>query len=536
MKKTCPLTGEEFVISEEETNFLKKMNLKLPIYSPKTRSAMRLAFRNERNLYMRKCDSSGERILSVYNEDQPFPVYKYEYWIGDEWTPPSLDYDPGRDFFEQYDELQKQVPRVNLFAIYNENCDYVNAAEKNKNCYMHIISDRSEDCYYTYNLYASKDCVDSAYLFDSELCYECTDGRKLYHCVMCFLCDNSSNLFFCFDMRGCSDCFFSYGLRNQKYCIFNKQYSKEEYEEKMKDIKLTSFAQFAALKKRFVDEIVSGKPYVRMINVQNSDGNFLQNCRNCHKCYDVEEAEDCYYLRIGANGLKDVYDTHSVVDGSELIYNCVSVTESYNCHNIIGSWTTKNNFYSQFLQGCEDCIGCVSLRRKKNCILNKQYSKEEYEKIKADIIAKLGEHYGSPLPISMAPFTYQDSAFRDHDSMTREEVEKIGWVYGEQVEVPAGDYKSVDEIPDDISSLSTNELNEVYMCPVSKKPFKIIPQEIKLLQRIGAPLPRKHHDVRFEERVRFRKKRTNEPRTPSHLAKLSQKKISGCQKKSCSQQ
>ena len=505
MQKICPLSGEAFEISDEEAAFLKKMNLQLPLYSPRVRSAMRLALRNERNLYMRKCDFSGERIFSIYHENQPFPVYKYEYWISDDWTPPSLDYDPGKDFFEQYDKLQKMTPHVSLFAPYNENCDYVNAAEKNKNCYMHILSDRCEDCYYTHGIFACKDCIDCAYIFDSELCYECTDGRKLYRCIMCFLCDNSSNLAFCFDMRGCSDCFFCHGLRNQKYCIFNKQYSKEEYEKKMAEMKLSSYAQFEALRKKFIDEIVAGRSYARMINVEHSDGNFLQNCKNCHQCFDVENAEDCYYFRIGANGVKDIYDCHAIVDGTELMYNCVSSTESYNCHNVIGAWTTKNSFYSQFLQGCEDCIGCVSLRRRKNCILNKEYPKEEYEKIKADIIAKLGEYYGSPPPFSMAPFSYQDSTFKDYESMTKDEVEKIGWVYGEQAELPVGDYRSGDEIPDDSRSLTSNELKEAYMCPVSGKPFKIIPQEIKLLKKIGVPLPRKHHEVRFQDRVNFRK-------------------------------
>jgi len=255
-QKICPLSGEIFEISDQEIQLFKKMGLKDPIYVPKIRNAMRMAFRNERNLYIRKCDFSGERIISMYNESHRFPVYKYDYWLSDKRNPPCLDYNPKKDFFEQYGELQKLTPHANLFAPYNENCAYVSAAEKNKNCYMIYVTDRCEDCYYLHTSFNCRDCIDSAYLIDSELCYECTDCRNLYHCRMCFLCDNSSNLSFCFDMRGCSDCFMCYGLRNQKYCIQNQPFAKEEYEKKIKDIDFRSYIIFSDLKEKFIKEIV----------------------------------------------------------------------------------------------------------------------------------------------------------------------------------------------------------------------------------------------------------------------------------------
>jgi hypothetical protein len=501
----CRLTNQSFEISGMEKELFKKMGINPPQFTPKVRMAMRLAFRNERNLYLRKCDATGERILSIYSEDQPFPVYKYDYWISDEWTPPSLDYDFSRPFFEQYKELSEIAPRVALFAPYNENCDYCNAAEKNKNCFMHMVSDRSEDCYYTHGIFNCKDCIDSAYLFDSELCFGCMDCRKCYHCRACFLTDNCSNCSFCFDMRGCSDCFMCYGLRNQKHRILNKQYSKEEYEKKMDEINFGSFSVFSALREKFVKEIVIGKPYVRMINTENSDGNFLINTKNCHECFDVEDAEDCMYYRIGANGCKDVIDSHAIVDGSQLIYGNVSTTESYNCHNVIGCWTTKDSCYSEFIQGCANCVGCISLRYKKNCVLNKQYTEDEYKKIRAHIIKELGDYYGNPFPFELAPFSYQESAFKDYSSLAKKEVELIGWRYGEEKKPEAGYYESVSKLPDDINGLKDNEIDIIFLCEKSKKPIKIIPQEIRLLKKIQAPLPRNHHEVRHQERIGFRK-------------------------------
>jgi len=298
----------------------------------------------------------------------------------------------------------------------------------------------------------------------------------------------------------------SYGLRNKKYQINNKEYTQEEYRKKMAEINMGSYSVFHSLKNKFIEEIVKKQNYIRMINTENSDGNFLINCKNCHNCYDVEDGEDCMNLRIGSNHLKDVIDSHAIVDGSELIYSNVSTTESYNCHNVIGCWTTRDSCYGEFLQGCQDCIGCISLRYKKNCIFNKQYSKEEFDDLKKQIIDQLGDYYGLPFPFKCAPFTYLDSTFRDYDHMTKAAVEKIGWVYGEEEKLSDnGTYELVGSIVDSIADLSGDELNKAFLCPKSQKPFKIIPQEIRLLQKIEAPLPRSHHEVRFKERIQFRK-------------------------------
>ncbi len=486
---------------------MEKMKLPLPILSPKMREIMRLSMRNERNLYMRKCSATGERILSVYDENAPFPVYKYDYWISDEWDVPQLDYDFNRSFFEQYAELKKLTPRVALFAPYNENCNFVNAAEKNRNCYMHILSDRSEDCYYTYNIFASRDCVDCAYIHECELCYECTDCRNCYHCRNCFLSDNCSDCSFCFEMIGCRDCFMCNGLRNQQYCFENKQLSKEEYQQKMSAINLGSFKQFTEFRQKFEAEILKDAKYIRMINTENCDGNFLINTKNCHKCYDVEGSEDCFYVRIGANGLKDVQHSHAIVDGSELCYGNVSTTESYFCHNSIGCWISKDSAYCEFIHGCQDCLGCISLRQKKHCILNKQYSPEEYQKIKNHIIEELGEYWGSPFPVNLATFSYLDSAYRDYYSLTREEIDYVGWFYGEEKAQPQNlQLISPEKLPDDVKDAKDEDISKAFDCESSKKAFKIIPQELKILKKIGAPLPHQHYEARLMARLKFRKK------------------------------
>jgi len=46
-------------------------------------------------------------------------------------------------------------------------------------------------------------------------CTDCTDCNYCHHCEDCFMCT---------------------WLHNKRYCILNKQYTKEEYEAKMQEI------------------------------------------------------------------------------------------------------------------------------------------------------------------------------------------------------------------------------------------------------------------------------------------------------------
>lgn len=506
LSRTCTFTGVPFDIPEDEVEFFKKMDLPLPLITPKYRKASIMAFRNERNLYRRNCDFTKKPMISIFPPEAPYPVYEYQVWNSDQWTPPTLDYNPNKDFFEQYHELQQITPRVNAFSPYNENSEYVNAAEKCKNCYMVFVSDRDEDCMYLDTSFASRDCADLSYSHSCELCYESCDLKNCYHCRYSYLCENSSDLSFCFDMLGCKDCFMSFGLRNQQYCILNQQHTRDDYLQKLAEIDFTSYPLVEQLKTRFFEKIMPGQ-YSKILNCENSDGNFLINCKNCHECFDVESAEDCHRVTVGANRIKDVYDTHAVVDGSELIFQCVSVTEGYNCHNVIGCWTTKKSCYSEFLQGCSDCVGCISLRRRQYCILNKQYSKEEYEYLKKQIREKMGDRFGSPFPLWLAPFTYQDSGYRDYATLTREELQTLGWNYGEEKkkELFTGELHESSEIPDRLNDFRDEHLPRIYRCPVSDRPFKITAQELTLLKKIGAPIPRHHFDQRFRERTKFRK-------------------------------
>ncbi len=73
-------------------------------------------------------------------------------------------------------------------------------------------------------------------VFQSSLCYECGMIPMNHQLLSCYSVRESKYLSYCFNCYSCSDCFWCIWLRNKQYCIFNKQYTKEEYEKEVAKI------------------------------------------------------------------------------------------------------------------------------------------------------------------------------------------------------------------------------------------------------------------------------------------------------------
>ena len=112
-----------------------------------------------------------------------------------------------------------------------ENCtgDYV---ENSRNCLDCYDVNESQDCHYVQVGVNVKDNVDCSNMYlKPELCYHTLGTIEAYHCAYCLFVFHSQDLLYCEYCFNCSDCFACSGLTHKKYCIFNAQYSKEEYEE-----------------------------------------------------------------------------------------------------------------------------------------------------------------------------------------------------------------------------------------------------------------------------------------------------------------
>ena len=141
--KQCQNCKNNFIIESEDFDFYKKIDVPPPTFCPECRMQRRMSFLNERTLYKRKCDMTGESIVSLFPEGSEVPVYSPKAWWSDNWDAMDygVDYDFTKPFFEQFGKLLRKVPQFALQSQYTTliRTEYVNMGTYNKDCYLVLI-------------------------------------------------------------------------------------------------------------------------------------------------------------------------------------------------------------------------------------------------------------------------------------------------------------------------------------------------------------------------------------------------------------
>ena len=128
-------------------------------------------------------------------------------------------------------QLFSSVPRVALFAKECENSQYTNHSSYCKDCYLSFNFTKSQRSHYSNFIINCEQCLDCQSTYDSINSY------NLLHCVNCYNVCNSvfssdcTESYFLYNCNNCQYCYMCFDLQNQKYCIHNKQYTKEEYQK-----------------------------------------------------------------------------------------------------------------------------------------------------------------------------------------------------------------------------------------------------------------------------------------------------------------
>jgi hypothetical protein len=516
--RQCQNCKTSFIIEPDDFAFYEKIDVPPPTFCPECREIRRIAFRNERSLYRRACDLCKKTVVSRVSPDKPYPMYCKECWWGDGWDPLSFgrDYDFSKPFFEQFKELLFSVPHLSLYNGNMVNSDWVNQETDDKNCYLNVGGHYNENsAYNTYEIYG-KDSFDCQWLPNSEFCYEdinCYRCYKTFYSRDCFDC---RDIFFSSDCRNCSNCIGCAGLRNKQNYIFNKPVSKEEFMRFLEENPLSSAKNVARLGAMAADIwLTVPRRFSAVFKSVNSTGDNISASKNSNHVFNGEQVEDSKYLYI-TGWVRDSYDETSH-GATELSYECSSGGGVYGSKFVAYCMGTDplrqmHSFHLTYCFNdveCEYCFGCVCVRKKKYCILNKQYTKEEYEAL----VPKIRQHmmdmpytdaggrvyrYGEFFPSDLSLFGYNETAAMDYYPLSREEATKRGYPwcdYEQETKYEFSDY----EIPDDIRDVQDDILEKVLKCEVSGKPYRIIPMELAFYRRMGLPIPRRaplerHHD------------------------------------------
>jgi len=518
---------QPFEVTDDDLRFLEKVSpifvgkkepLPPPLLCPDCRQQRRLAMRNERTLYPRMCDHCKKRIISIYPVDSPFIVLCPACWWGDSWDPLSFGraYDFSRPFFDQFRDLWHAIPKISILVLNdNINSDYAHDGYRLKNCYLIFDGEQAQDSYYGEVYALIRDCSDFYYIKQCELCYECI------HCQGCFnlrhsrFCNNCSDSMFLLDCSSCRNCIGCTNLHQKDHHIFNKPFSKKEYEQQMTAMNLHTFSGIRALKER-AEAFFLTHPRKAMRNVMSEEatGDNLTSCKNVHDSFDCMDMRDGRYCTNCIMGGTDAQDIDAWGDHMTLVYNCAYVGAGVD-HLIAcyyQSFGASNLCYSIYcLQGTRDSFGCVGLKKMQHCILNKQYSKEEYEQLVPRIIGQMREEgiWGEFFPLPVSAFAYNETVAQDYFPLTKEEVLQRGWKWRDRQEEMSEVSKVIDGklLPESIESVPDDVLQWAIRCEVTGKLFRIQPSELALYRKLNIPLPRRHFDVRHAARMQRRNPR-----------------------------
>ncbi len=515
--KQCQNCKQSFVIEPDDFNFYERIKVPPPTFCPDCRRQRRLAWKNYTTFYKRTCDLTGIPVISLYAPDSRIKVYSPKVWYSDKWSAfdYAQDYDFSRSFFAQYAELLRKVPKPSTDTddgLMSTNCMYTNDFTMSKDCYLVIKAWKLENAMYSFYVVSGKDLVDVHTSFGKdEGNYETVNTEHCYQCRYVYDSSSCSDSAFCYDCRNCDHCFMCTGLRGKSYCFQNKEVGKVRYEEILKEYALHTYSGTERAKKEF-EPILQNHPRkaLRMVNCKDCFGDLIYNSYDCKYCF-VSLNSEHYKYGLDSDGVKDAYDTEAG-GGSELVYE--SVVAGF-CSNVLGAcwaWSCQDSYYLAQTYRSKNCFGCCGLKDAQYCILNKQYSKEEYFNLLPKIrqhmqdmpyVDALGNKYafGDYPPIELSYFPYNDSAAQSFYPLTKKEIKERHFTWKEPLPTEESpDAIPAESLPDSIFDVSDDILNKVIVSKSSNRKYRITSQELLFYRKYKIPLPRESFFERHERR------------------------------------
>lgn len=479
-----------------------------------------MSFWNEHNLYRKKEALYSEEIFSTYPEHSLIRIYEHGYWWSDAWDSMKYGrpYDFSRPFFEQLSDLMLVVPKSSREIKTLAKSDYCDNSNNLKNCYLCFDASYCDDCMYGVQFSYSRNSLDITFAARVELCYEIFSSNRCFQVFFTIESDNCQDSWFLRDCSDCRHCFACVNLRHKQYHIFNVPYGKEDYERKLEEFNLGSYESFRELRQRALD-FWKQYPYKyahgnRNINVV---GDYVYHSRNVRYSYEIDDGINIRYSQRLVNNASETYDSTSWGDNSQFMYETLVCGE--NCHRVIFSmfcWPADRDLeYCVSCHSSANLFGCVGLRNKEFCVLNKQYTREEYEKLQDKIIAHMNEMpyvdkrgiryaYGEFPPSEISPLTYNETVAADYFPLTKEEVKRDGFAWSDPEQREYQTTIASRQLPDCIDETTVEITKEIIGCERCKRAYRILDGELEFYKRFNVPLPRLCHNCRYHDRLDMR--------------------------------
>ena len=504
------LTGEKWLMTDEEIGWYKKFNVPPSKCSPRTRRLIGAAFTSAAQYWNHRDALSGKSLISAIHPSSGVKVVSDESWHASDFSTITREDDASKSVLEIIRSLELEVPFMALRNPVPPINSIATISMGDENSFF-VLASRSKNTLFGIN------AIDVENSMEILQCHHVSDSYNLSNCQRIhngfFLSEayDCINAMFLFDCRNCENCFMSCNQRNKRFVFKNQQLSEEDYRARMATIDLRCRSTVDALKAEFYTMMRTQAIWSENFNekTENSTGEYLSNVTNCHECYN------------NASGSKDnYYCTHSF-DQSEGNAFCMGLfTATNNYYSIVTSRSSETRFsylsvqsqnleYSMHCYNCENCFGCIGLNRKKFCIFNKQYTEDAYwlklDELKCRMLDR-GE-YGEFFPVSFAPVYFLDSGaaqyFLADEVLAKQlnarlyEPESNG-ACGDAVDVAT--MRQLSDIPDCIDAMVPTEwVGKAIYDKNMRRRFTFLPQEIAFYEKHKIAAPAKHFIGRIQD-------------------------------------
>jgi hypothetical protein len=249
------------------------------------------------------------------------------------------------------------------------------------------------------------------------------------------------------------------------------------------------------------------RKYAEVYNVLDSTGNYMSNVKNNKHCFHSYDAENNSYCVHVWRGAKDCMDCVTAGRNAEMQYNSLNCgVDAADIVACSSCWMSRSLAYCLHALSSSNCLGSIG-RNQQYAILNKKYSKDEYESLRSNIIAELKESgvCGNFFEKQMSDFGYNESSAFIEFPLTKDEALAQGFKWED---TPRGTYgketKKGEELPDSIGEVDFDAAKEVFVCINCAKNYKVISEEFAFYKKNAIPLPRLCPDCRHARRLEAR--------------------------------
>jgi len=419
-----------------------------------------------------------------------------QYWLG---------YNTWISFFDHIKNIYSTLPMPYTMSYgSSENSQYSEWTYMAKNVYLStfVVYD-CENVLYSYSVKSScKNIFNSIMVWwSSENIYSSVGIIGSFSIFYSNHIEWSNNIWFSKNLIWCTECLFCENLENKSYCIKNISYEKNEYLKKKEDI---------------IKDKQKFPLYQQNIETKNMHISYSENIWNWYCIHELKDWNNCLFVWWRNIPSQNIFDSIGVSNGDYIIW-CTWSWSGMNIYCSINSWIWNKIFYCDMCINCSYCLGCIGLKNKSFCILNKQYTKEERFEKANEIFTQMEKDWQlwKFFPASMNPFYFNDTvAYLIDDSFTREEV-IAEWYLRRDEEIKV-------DIPDGSQVVKNTELNqyqgfdsawnrtidpeilEKVIVDEKWNAYRIIKMEYDFLMRYWLPLPKLHRLDRIKLGFKFK--------------------------------